>query len=438
MAKGASRYTVVAITLHWLMALALLSMIPMGWWMADEIKAEDPARRAFAEHIFQIHKSVGFSILALSLVRLGWRFAHPVPPLPEAMPGWQKQVARGVQVLFYVIMVALPLSGWVYVSAGYSVELERALQLPTLWFGLFEIPHLPFITGQDEAARIGIAEGSMRAHSLMAWGVIVLTALHGGGALKHQFVDKDGVLGLMVPGLGPKGEIDLAPKSRAPALILGGLVIVAAVAAVLFAALRPGHSATAAATPPKAAAGCVIGGPVAPPANAAFAAAPRWEVDPAASSIRFSGVHDGRPFQGAFTGWRAFIGFDPANLDGGKAIVEIDTGCAATGDRFQESTLKQGEWFNVAAFPMARFETDRIRARDGGYDAEGALVVKGKTVPAKFDFTLSIDGAKAVMAGKLVLRRKDLDLGQISDPGADWVSEDIPVEIAVTATRVGG
>lgn len=200
------RYTAVAITLHWVIAILLLAMIPFGWWMSDAVL--DPATRSQAAKAFQLHKSVGLTVLGLSLVRLGWRLAHKAPPLPEAMPNWEKILARATHILFYVLMIAIPLSGWVYVSAGYSVTFERFYAVATNWFGLFEVPHISPIAAQDEAARKAIGIAAETVHSKAAWGVIVLGGLHVAAALKHHFLDRDDVLTRMAPFLKVRGTAE--------------------------------------------------------------------------------------------------------------------------------------------------------------------------------------------------------------------------------------
>ena len=170
-----SRYSAVAITLHWLIAIAILSMIPMGWWMSDAIV--EPDSQALAYRVFQIHKSIGFLILALTALRIVWRLTHPVPALPGAMKGWEQFAARATHAAFYALMLGLPLTGWAYVSTGWAVVTDTPLAVATSWFGLFTIPHLPFIEHASEAARRTTAWMAMGAHSKLAWGAIILVAL---------------------------------------------------------------------------------------------------------------------------------------------------------------------------------------------------------------------------------------------------------------------
>lgn len=187
MAQETARYTGVAISLHWLIAALIAGQILGGWTMTDEATP-----RAQAFQMFQLHKSFGFTILALSLVRLGWRFANPPPGLPPGMKGWEIAAARLTHVGFYVLMIGIPFSGWVLMStAPYSVT--------TMWFGLFEVPKLPVLP--DLEGKRAINEAAESAHSALVWATIVLLGLHVGAALKHHFVNKDGVLVRMLPFL---------------------------------------------------------------------------------------------------------------------------------------------------------------------------------------------------------------------------------------------
>src|SRR6476646_7461764 len=107
---SSERYTTVAIVLHWAIAAAILANFFVGWWMAKAI--DDPATRLQAVAAFQLHKSLGLTVLALSVLRLLWRLTHRPPPLPEAMAGWEKFAAKATHWAFYALMIVVPLSGW--------------------------------------------------------------------------------------------------------------------------------------------------------------------------------------------------------------------------------------------------------------------------------------------------------------------------------------
>lgn len=178
MAEPADRYSTVSLFLHWGIALLVLLQILL-------IMAAD-ANESAARELVGVHKANGLSILVLTLIRLGWRLRHPAIPLPAATPGWQKRIARLTHVLFYVVLIALPLGGWAASSAA---------QRPIDWFGLFDWPLLPLGPDRD------LAGAFMDMHRNGVKLLYVLIALHVGGALKHQFLDKDNVLRRMIPVL---------------------------------------------------------------------------------------------------------------------------------------------------------------------------------------------------------------------------------------------
>jgi cytochrome b561 len=181
------RYGVVAMTLHWLLAAAILFMLGLGPYMTG-LEETDP----WTFPLFQLHKSIGLTILMLSVVRLLWRLANPVPMLPIQMKPWERVGARTVHVLFYVLMIAIPLMGWATVSSA-------ALAVPTTWFGLFEWPHIPFLADLPRAEKRMI-EGPLAAtHSVLAFSMLALMGLHAAAALKHHFRDRDDVLKRILP-----------------------------------------------------------------------------------------------------------------------------------------------------------------------------------------------------------------------------------------------
>ena len=185
--NGARRYGGVAMTLHWTIAAAILFMFWLGPYMAD-LPVEDP----WQFPLFQLHKSIGLTILVLSLLRLGWRLANPVPDLPHHMTRWERIAARSVHRLFYVLMVAVPFMGWATVSAA-------PLAVPTMWFGVFEWPDLP-VLGDLPRAQKQMIEGPLEdTHGFLAFLMLGLVILHIAAALKHHFLDRDNVLKHMLP-----------------------------------------------------------------------------------------------------------------------------------------------------------------------------------------------------------------------------------------------
>lgn len=184
--KPPIRYGTVAMTFHWAIAALIIFNIWFGFYVHD-MPDEDPDHFMYT----QIHKSIGLTILALALARLVWRLFNPPPPLPATMPGWERFLAKAAHYLLYGLIILVPLAGWATVSGS---------RLPTMYFGLFEWPRLPFIFDLP-ADQKRILHGELfSAHSLMATVLMYLIAVHVLAALKHLFVDRDDVMQRMLPG----------------------------------------------------------------------------------------------------------------------------------------------------------------------------------------------------------------------------------------------
>jgi cytochrome b561 len=169
-------------------------------------------------------------------------------------------------------------------------------------------------------------------------------------------------------------------------------------------------------------------------AEAAFE--PNWSVDYGASSITFSGTHDGNAFTGTFGNWDAAIQFDPSSPADAEVRVTVATSSAVASQKLYTDSLKSPEWFNSSVFPSANVEILDIAATgDGSYTSTARLTLKELAVDADFAFSLQIEDNAAQMTGQAVFQRTALDLGQASDPNADWVSEDVTVDVVVAATR---
>ncbi len=172
------RYTTVAILFHWLIALLIIGSFSMGLVMT-EMPGITPTKLKF----YSWHKWAGVTILGLATLRLLWRLAHPAPPYPATMPAWQKTTANLLHGLLYVLMFAVPLSGYFYtLASGY----------PVVYFGLVE---LPVLIAKDD----GLKEVLKGVHWWLNMGLAGCVALHVGAALKHAFVDRDGVIRRMLP-----------------------------------------------------------------------------------------------------------------------------------------------------------------------------------------------------------------------------------------------
>lgn len=397
------RYSAVAIALHWVLALALAAMIALGWNMHDNEGRP-------IEWMFQLHKSLGITILVLTIARLGWRLLNPPPPLPDDMKPLEKTASHLVHVGFYALMVLMPLSGWVLVSASpFSVS--------TVLYGSISWPHLPFLPDLAVETRRAMAPVIEFVHSKFAWVLIGLVALHVAGAMKHEFGSEEGVLKRMVPGFLNEARPPSRPAQGAGIAFgaaAGFFLLVAAVPMIA----QAGQSGSSSGSAPATATG--------------------WVVDPEGSEIGFSGEHEGRPFAGTFRDWSASITFDPEALGASEVSVTIAPASVDTGQTLYNDTLKASEWFGVSRFPSATVTLANFDETETGYTADATITIKETTATVPFAFELSIEGDSADMTGRATLSRTELNLGQSSDPGADYVSEEIEVTVTVKASRAAG
>ncbi|MGQ0430547.1 MAG: cytochrome b [Gammaproteobacteria bacterium] len=166
----------MAQALHWVVVLLLIGQVTVG-----KIAHEMPD--GFDKLVLLArHKSVGITILGLAALRLAWRLLDRPPP-PPPMPRWQLLAARANHAAFYVLLFAMPISGWLMSSAS---------NYPVSWFGLVQLPD--FVAPDRELKHL-----LEEVHETLAKTLIVLAVLHVTAALKHHFVDRDGLLWRMLP-----------------------------------------------------------------------------------------------------------------------------------------------------------------------------------------------------------------------------------------------
>ena len=186
-----STYSAVAITLHWLIALGMLTNIGLAWYFGTLPRAAQVAP-------VQLHKSIGSTVLLLTVIRIAWRLLNAPPPLPATMRPWEKWAARTNHVLFYLLMLAMPLSGWAMVSASPLIKVH-----PTVLYWTLPWPTFPFLpTDPDQLHAEHKLFGA--THELLAWLAYASILLHVAAALKHQIIDRDDVVARMIPFLRRK------------------------------------------------------------------------------------------------------------------------------------------------------------------------------------------------------------------------------------------
>ncbi len=178
-----THYTRTAIILHWLIALLILVAFPVGLYMVG--MKLSPAKL----QIYSWHKWTGVTVLMLVVLRLIWRATHRPPALPGSLGRFEALAAHGAHGLLYLLMIAVPMAGWLFSSAK---------GFPVVWFGVLQLPDL---VGKNTA----LADLLREAHEILAWSLIVVVVAHAAAAIKHHFVARDAVLTRMLPFLKPPG-----------------------------------------------------------------------------------------------------------------------------------------------------------------------------------------------------------------------------------------
>jgi cytochrome b561 len=172
-----TRYTMTAIALHWLIAAAVVGLIGWGWWM-QTIPKNPVGPRVDA---FNLHKSMGMTVMLLMLARVAWRAGHAPPPFTP-MPRWQAQLARAVHLLLYVCLIVQPVSG--YLGSAFS-------GYPVRFFGIV----LPAWAPKNDALK----ESLSVIHLVDSWVLVGALALHFAGSIKHALLQRDGAFWRMWP-----------------------------------------------------------------------------------------------------------------------------------------------------------------------------------------------------------------------------------------------
>lgn len=175
------RYGAIAIALHWLMALLLISLVALGLYM---VSLPDAGFDTWKISLILFHKQLGMLALILAAPRLLWRLGNAMPRLVETLPEWQKMLARLVHLSFYGLMLALPVTGWLMSSAS---------GIPVSVLGLFTLPDL--IPHNDL-----LFQTYIEVHAVLGFALIACMLAHIGAALRHHFRLRDATLKKMLPG----------------------------------------------------------------------------------------------------------------------------------------------------------------------------------------------------------------------------------------------
>ena len=407
-----ARYHAAAMTLHWLLAALLVFQFALGLRLEDT-----PTALKFSA--FQFHKSIGITILLLSLARLALRLAVPRPA--ELGQDWQKLAARLSHWAFYGVMLLVPLSGWIIVSTA-------KLKVPTRLFGLVPWPHLPLPAAFNEPAAL--------AHTVLAWTLPALIALHVAAVIYH-LRQRDAVPGRMFPAalapvLGLVSGIALLATAAAAGLVGPIPDLWHRAPAPLAAALKTAEPAE----PASEIAPTDLPAPLASAtADAAVALSCDWTVQPG-SRLGFTAQYSAEPVTGTFRKWQARIRFCPDDLPHASIAATINLASADTDDASRDENLHGASFFNVARFAQARFTASGFKLlAPGRYAASGALSLHGVSRPVRLVFNLKITGDTADAQGSTTLSRLGFGVGSDEWAATDQIADPVTVQFTIRARR---
>jgi cytochrome b561/polyisoprenoid-binding protein YceI len=398
-------YGNVARTFHWLVALLIFGLIPLGMianrmaqQVADPATAVDEAFVAQTVLLFSLHKTLGVTLFLVALARILWALSQPKPRPLHPERRLETLAAEAAHWLLYGSLVLVPLTGWI----GHAATTGFA---PIWWpFG----QSLPFVPKDD-----GLAETFASLHILFVRVLVVALLAHVAGALKHQIVDRDATLRRML--FAGDDALPTPPahrRRRLPALAVA--LAVWAVALGIGAGLGMfAHRA-----------------PLAASATDLAEVAGGWTVQDGTLALTV------RQFDtevtGEFADWTAQITYDPdtPSMDKGAVTVTVDIGSLTLGSVTQQALGP--DFLDRAAFPTAIFDAQIVQ--DDGLVARGALDLRGVRIAVDLPFTLTLEGDIARVTGRATLDRRRFGIGDsITDHAT--LGFEVALSVALTATR---
>jgi len=391
-----TRFGSVAKTFHWLTALLILTMIPLGivaqYWPYDSSEA-----LAAKATLFSLHKTLGIAAFAVALLRILWALMQPRPALLPSDSKLQHFAAEAVHWSLYGALVLVPLTGWIHHAASTGFA--------PIWWPLGQT--LPFVPQS-----VAVADAFAGLHFTFNIVLVVSLALHIGGALKHHVIDRDATLKRMLPG-----ECDLpadmpAPQTHLRPAATALVVWLAAIAAGLGLGLsgeRGSATANALATVPS-----------------------QWVVQDGTLSITVSQL--GQPVSGSFADWTAAINFSETARDGAHGDVSVTVSIPSLTLGSVTSQALGEDFLRADQFATATF-AGPILADGDGYVVDGVLQMVGQDTALRLPFELTLDGETATASGSAPLDRRALGIGEsYGDEGTVGFT----VEIGFELTAING
>lgn len=376
-----TRYSNIAISLHWLMAFLIVGMLIVGKLMHN-IDDSSPLRFA----LVQWHKTFGVLILFLAVFRLLWRLTHRAPGHPADAPAWEHFAANVSHIALYALLFIAPITGWMLVSVS-------PLNVDTYLFNVIPWPHLPWL--QNIVDKESAEAQFYQFHEIATGLLIVLLLLHIGAALKHHIIDKDTVLTRMLPS-----------RAAGTGKALFGLV------AVLVLGIT----------------GAVFGYAQLNAAGSSLSAGN--------SAVRAIAMVSGEATTINFTESTVTATINTNTPESSSLQANVTTASATSKNLQVSGPLPDVEWFDSDTHPQANFVSNDITAISKGlYSVTGVLTIKG--IDQNHSFELKIDDQDGVKmaSGEFVVDRTEYQLGMESQPNDDYVGNDVTIAFEFTLSE---
>jgi len=373
MSDSTQRYHGVAIGFHWLVAISIIGMLVVGKYMVS-LDESEPLRFLLT----QWHKSFGVITLVLIVLRLLWRLNHRPPRLPGHLKPWEIYASGLVHFLLYLLIILIPLSGWIMVSAS-------PLELPTVIFNSIHWPHLAPFDRLPNKEDISAIFGEV--HAIAGSVLILLLLAHVGAALRHQFVLHDEVMSRM------------SPKTSDSEWAAGVVPLTVTIVIIVVSLIVYGY-----------------GGGTSVPLGAGK------------SRVHFGFTALNRSLEGRFVESSVELLLDSNNPAANSLRATLNVSTITTGNSQVDATLLGSDWLDVKNHPQASFEsTELVAVGEDGFSVSGSLRIKGVSRDLRFPLMLVKSENKRMATGSFTVNRLDFNLGSSSQPDEAKVA--FPVEV---------
>ena len=393
--NSSTHYGAVTKGFHWLTALLILTLIPLGIF-ANSLPYDTGEALARKAWFFSLHKTLGVTVFFVALARILWALSQPKPALLHADRKLESFAAETVHWLLYGSLLLVPLSGWVHHAATEGFA--------PIWWPLGQ--GLPLVPKSDS-----LAATTAGLHIVFERVLAASIFLHLAGALKHHFVDRDATLRRMLPGRPALPQLSGAHRVVGPII---AAVVVWAGALIIGSALHiydrhQGVSVEAAALEDVQS---------------------DWAVE--TGSIEITVKQLGSDVTGQFADWTAAISFDRGVSVGPAGSVDVTIAIGSLTLGSVTGQAMGADFFDAENFPTANYQGDIIASADG-YFLDGALTIKDQTMPISFPFELEINDGVAEVVASTSLDRRDFSIGANSQPGENNLGFGVGVSISLKA-----